>query len=143
MIITSFGKDTNYLRVIVVIFWCRKIFRESISEKYYSLEFSSLTIVVNSEHFYHFKTRGKPYEKDRERYWFLEAGPTLAPSQPWTKCYGLQLVHWSQWTKRAIYIFFCNSKFWFLITLYTFSGSIELLFYSIFFLHTMYKDSFV
>ena len=76
-------------------------------------------------------------------YWFLEAGPTLASSQCWTKCYGLQLVHWSQWTKRAIYKFFCNSKFWFLITLYTFSGSIELLFYSIFFLHTMYKDSFV
>ena len=50
--------------------------------------------------------------------------------------YGLQLtptqVHRSQWTKRAIYIFFCNSKFWFLIIL--FSGSIELLFHSIFLL---------
>ena len=159
------------MTVIVVICWCRKIFRvttvsaickprviplrflygisrscdecsdRGISEKYYSLEFSSLTIVVNSEHFITSKHERNSMKKT-ERYWFLEAGPTLASSPCWTKCYGLQLVHWSQWTKRAIYIyiyiFFFYSKFWFLITLYTFSGSIlavELLFYSIFFLH--------
>jgi hypothetical protein len=29
----------------------------------------------------------------------LEAGPTLASSQRGKKCYGLQLVHRSQWTK--------------------------------------------
>jgi hypothetical protein len=41
--------------------------------------------------------------------------------------------------KSYIYIFFCNSKFWFLIILFL----LELLFYSIFFLIYTYKDSFV
>jgi hypothetical protein len=83
------------------------------------------------------RERKKQYEKDRERK-FIDS---WKQDRPWLHhnveqnvmvCNSHQLVHRSQWTKRAIYIFFCNSKFWFLIIL--FSGSIELIFYSIFFL---------
>ena len=86
----------------------------------------------------------KQYKKDRERK-FIDS---WKQDRPWLHHNVEQNVIVCNWCIKAngpksyIYIFFCNSKFWFLIIL-LFSGSIELLLYSIFVTYTMYKDSFV
>ena len=90
------------------------------------------------------RERKKQYEKDRERK-FIDS---WKQDRPWLHHNVEQNVIVCNWCIKAngpksyIYIFFCNSKFWFLIIL-LFSGSIELLLYSIFVTYTMYKDSFV